>query len=206
MTIKYNLKADVDKAIETAITSVNRGRANVQKAAILVLVHAAKHGDYTKANDLVTGLGNSINSAALVSFFVKFGGLVVDEENECFKDWSGKRHIHEHLDEAKDTMWWTLKKTNAFKGFSLQGQIGSLLASYNKAIKKQAKLVAEGNKDVAEVDADNDVIRLLASISKGSSLEQAVHTVFDVVEEEPSVDDLMTEIKGIESTLDAKVA
>ena len=196
MSIKYNDNVNVDKAIATAIKSVLKGPVDVQKACVAILVRTHKPGDYSKANELVTGLGNSVNAHSLVAWFVDFGGLTVDEENQCFNGWSGKQYItQEVLDAAKDTMWWKLKKANPFKGFNLTGQIVQLVSSYNKAVKKEAKLINDGANDVAEVSADEDTIRLLSALSQGCTLEQAIESIYDIEETiAKSDDDLLIEV------------
>ena len=204
MTIKYDENLNVDKAIATAIKSVKRGRVDVQKAAIAVLVHSYQHGDYSKANELVTGLGNSVNATSLVAFFVEYGGLTVDEEAQCFNGWNGKAYIADKLEDAKDTMWWKLKKANPFKGFNLNGQLVSLVSSYNKAVKKEASLVSNGAEDIAEVSADEDTIRLLSALSQGCTLEQAIESIYTIGEEIAASEldsDIAEEIAALEGTL-----
>ena len=212
MAIKYVENVNVDKAIATAIKSVKRGRVDVQKAAIAVLVHSYQHGDYTKANELVAGLGNSINATSLVAFFVDFGGLTVDEEAQCFNGWSGKAFIADHLEDAKETMWWKLKKANPFKGFNLTGQIVSLVSSYNKAVKKEASLISNGSEEVAEVSADEDTIRLLAALSQGCTLEQAIESIYTIGEEieaselDSAISDEIAALEAMENMPVANVA
>ena len=62
MKISYLSKKNVDQLIATAISSSNTMRKNVQIAAVHVLIHAAQHGDYSKAQILVDGLGDGVNA------------------------------------------------------------------------------------------------------------------------------------------------
>lgn len=145
--------AGIKKAIDVAVASVHKGRLDVQKAAVLILMHAEKYGDYTKANDLVNALGSSVNAAALVEWFVKFGGLTVDAEARCFAGWSGKDYIRAEFQKAKATPWWTLKQPNPWAGFDLNAELQRVLRAYKRAQDK----AAESDEDAAKVQLAVDL-------------------------------------------------
>lgn len=132
-SIKYDLKTDVDTLIKQAITSAATMQKKVQIAAVSILQHAHKHGDYTKANDLVNGLGTGVRAAALVEWFSTYGGLTVKEGEEGFSGWAGADHIKDNFQDAKATMWWTLKPVSPFKAFDLEAAIASLVKKAEKA-------------------------------------------------------------------------
>lgn len=146
MVIKYVSPKDaaqVDTLIGKAVKSVAKARVDVQVAAVAILMHAEKHGDWTKANDLVNGLGNTINGAALVEWFCQFGGLTVDQEQEQFGGWSGADHIREHFQAAKAKMWWELKQKSPFKGWDLEAALAKVVADHAKVTKSMANLSDE---------------------------------------------------------------
>lgn len=151
MTIKYvmpNNAQHLDELCGRAFKSVKQARIDVQIAAVAVLMHAHKCGDWTKANYLVQGLGNTINGQSLVAWFIKYGGLKPCEETQQFIGWSGKEHIQANFQEAKKKLWWEERKPNAFKGFDLEEQLNRLLKRYQNALNK-----AESEEDKEKVNA-----------------------------------------------------
>jgi len=142
MSINYILAAnaeELDSQISAAIESASTMRERVQIAAVSILAHAEKHGDYTRAAILVDGLGEGVNQRALVEFFVKFGGLIVDEEDGGFNGWTGAEFIKEHFQDAKGTMWYTLKPLPVWSGYSLEDALNKVV---NQHLKHQKKLNA----------------------------------------------------------------
>ena len=140
--------ADLEKIQATAVRSVQKARTQVQIAAVATIRHAWEHGDWTYAQRLVEGLGNTVNGKALVEWFVQFGGLTV-EEGKGFSGWKGKAHIEENFEKAKATMWWDLKRANPFAGYSLEAQLLKLVKEHN-AVKE--KVVGLTDEDKAKVN------------------------------------------------------
>lgn len=152
--IKYVMPKDANelaKLCNKAVKSVQSARVSVQQAAVGVLFHAFKHGDYSAASTLVADLGNTINGKALVEFFVKFGGLKIDEEKGAFIGWSGAKHIEDTFDEAKATMWWDLKLQQPFKGFDLEAALQRVLKQHKGTLEKVQGMTEE---DQAKVKLD----------------------------------------------------
>lgn len=147
-------KVSVDRLIELAADSANTMQKKVQVAAVGVLVHAKKTGDYSKAQALIDALGSGVRSAALVDFFVKFGGLVVSEEEKGFSGWNGKAKVD--IEAAKAQMWWDLKVPNPYAGFNLKDALDKLLKSADQASKKEGS-------EADKVDIDD---ALLAELKK----------------------------------------
>lgn len=151
-TIKYILPkdaAELDKMCVQAVKSVETARIRIQQAAIGVLHHAWKHGDYSAANTLVTGLGNTINGKALVEFFVRFGGLKINAEGKAFEGWSGKEFIEGKFSDAKEQMWWELKQQQAFKGFDIEQALQRIIKQHKET---QEKIVGLTPEDQAKVN------------------------------------------------------
>lgn len=162
----------VDDHIKSAIKAAVSSRKLIQTAAVEILRHAEKCGDWTKANVLVSGLPNSVRKDSLVAWFVKFGGLrttisVEDAENpdvtldelmEGFQGWSGAEYIREHFQEAQDVYWDTVKKpSDPWKGFDLKAEIARLVAKANKE--------AKAHKGEAELKIDADTLAALAVLA-----------------------------------------
>ena len=59
------IKGGVDASIARAINSTGKARQHIQHAAVSVLIHTAKHGDWRKAVTLVEGLGDGTVRALL---------------------------------------------------------------------------------------------------------------------------------------------
>lgn len=130
--------ADLNKIQDVAVRLVNRGRDALQIAAVATLIHAAKHGDWTHANRLVHAMPQGVNIAALVEWFVKFGGLTIgkaaDEngkEVKQFVSWQGAKYIEAALNDAKATMWWTFKQQKAFEGFDADAALKAYIKKVN---------------------------------------------------------------------------
>ena len=102
------LKGGVDASMSRAITSTTKAREHIQHAAVSILIHVAKSGDYRKAITLVEGLGDgTVRADSLVAYFAKFG-LTQDEDTDevskvIIADDSGKILILRRSDEGN--MW-----------------------------------------------------------------------------------------------------
>lgn len=164
MAIKYIQPKDaaqVDSLIGKAVKSVNKARVDVQIAAIAILMHAEKHGDWTKANDLVHGLGNTINGKALVEWFVVYGGLTIDEEQGQFNGWSKAEYIKGKFQDAKAKMWWELKVQSPFKGFDLEAALLKVCKDHAAVVAKMANMPEEDQKKVKLLVNDSTIKAVL---------------------------------------------
>ena len=168
--IAKNVK-ELDTQIETAIQSANTMKAAVQQAAVSIIFHAFAHGDYTRAQTLVDGLGNGINSKAIVEWFVQFGGLTIDEENKCFGGWKGKDYIKANIETAKSTMWYDLKVQAPFKGFDLNDEIAKLL----KKATAMAAEVEKGSEKAASIKCDLKTLAALTTLSTAPAIAAKAH-------------------------------
>lgn len=158
----YATKKNVDQLIATAIGSTGKMRNAVQIAAVHILIHAAKHGDYSKAQTLVDGLGHGVNARGLVEWFIKFGGLTVSEDADGFVGWSGKKYIAENLDAAKGTAWFEFKKQNPYQGFNMVDAVTRTINAAEKALTKKEKALAEGDTETAnKIEVTQDEIKEL---------------------------------------------
>ena len=142
-TAKPTTGKTVDQLIATAIAASAKSDQAIQDAAVAVLIHAEKHGDYTKANTLVFGLGKGARVTSLAAWFAKFGGLLTEDDlattktGEGFVDWVGADFIRTNFTAAKAEMWYMTKKApDPFKGFDLKAHLTTQLKAARKAIAK----------------------------------------------------------------------
>lgn len=166
-TMKYTLPKDakeLDKLITSAIKAAQTMKAKVQQAAIGILHHASICGDWTKANELVEGLGHGVKRDSLVEWFSKYGGLTIAEGANKFTGWKGKDHIRLHLNDAKDQMWYDLKKSNPFKGFNMNEEINKLLKRRAKVM-KELPVLSEDDQAKVSLDLNEEVIQALLKAS-----------------------------------------
>lgn len=171
--IKYVFAKDVkelEKLQAKAIKSVQSARVAVQIAAVATIRHAYEHGDWTYAQTLVDGLGNTINGAALVEWFKKYGGLQADDNG--FIGWNGKDHIKNNFEEAKATMWWDLKKANPFKGFNLEQALQQVIKQHNAAKEKMDALSDEDKEKVSFAVNDATIQAVLKLCNFEAIIEQ----------------------------------
>lgn len=164
-TIKYAMPkdaAELAKLCAKAVKSVQSARVSVQQAAVAVLYHAHKHGDYSAAGALVNDLGNTINGKALIEFFVKFGGLKVNAETNNFDGWSGKQHIEDNFNDAKATMWWDLKQQQPFKGFDLEAALQRVIKEHKATLDKVEGLTEADKAKVKLTVNDATIQQVLA--------------------------------------------
>ena len=164
----YKTRDSLVKAIAQCGAHYATARSTTQSAAIGILKHAAQHGDYSLANSLVEAVGTG-DAVPLVKWLQEFGGLTVSEDSKSFDGWSGKQHIIDKLESAKDTMFWTYKEKSPYKGFDLEEALAGLISKAGKATKKAAD-----DDSVRElVHVDSSVLQALVAIKAGMST--AVH-------------------------------
>lgn len=196
--IKYILpktSEELDKVQDKAIRAANNARTQVQVALIATIHHLATNHDVRVARRLVDGLQETVRGKALVEFLVKYGHLVVGEVE--VEDQLGKKSkvktfvsikgdagahntaIRETWEEAKATMWWSLKPENPYKGFDLNTYIQNGLAQVAKA----QKLIDEGKAepDTLNTDVNDKALRALLAMCR-----------FDVITDE-DIDAINTE-------------
>lgn len=133
----------LDKAISTVIAKSKTLQSDIQKVAIGIVAHAYKHGDYSRANVLVDGLGEGVRRTALVEWFHRCG-LNVSEADQCFNGFN-KKVCERKFEEMKGTDWWTLKPERPFDGFDLQAELSRLLKKAERVMAEEGKRSKEEN-------------------------------------------------------------
>ena len=139
-TLKYKfvktesaLTAMVNESIKTAKTM----RDSVQITSVAIIKYALTTGDYRAFNTLVDGLGDGVNTPALVEYIVTMTGLKIDEKAGCFTGKVDKEYITSKFQDAKSTMWYSFKKPTPWKGFDLTAVLAK---AYKSAIEAQEKV------------------------------------------------------------------
>ncbi len=161
-TIKYTFAKDeagLTKIINSAVTSAKTMRNKVQIAAVAVIKYAHITGDYRAFNTLVDGLGNGVNTKALVEYIVVHTGLQIDEENKCFTGKLDKKFIEANFESAKSTMWYDFKQQAPFKGFDLNAEIAKLIKKCETMSKKDGEEAELVNVDTAQLQALVKVVK-----------------------------------------------
>lgn len=181
--IKYVTPANaaaVDELIAKAVNSVSKARDLVQVACVAILIHAAKHNDYSKANDIVNALNGTVNSAAIVEWFVKFGGLIVAEDGSGFGSWQGPKYIAENLEAGKENMWYEMRRPNPFAGYNAEAELQRYIKRFTQMHKK-----------IVDLD-DEDKAKVSFAISAGT-----IDALFKLVKMEtviaPDAEEQLTE-------------
>lgn len=141
--MKYRTNGDVKEVVASAIKQYQKGRRSVQNAAVCVLLHAYKHGDYTQATVLCEGVGNK----SLVSWFEDFGGLKQGDEGG-FSGWSGKDFIEKRFEDAKKQMYWEYKAEKIWGGMDDLKAAKALLKKHMAAVKHVEENPADASKVV----------------------------------------------------------
>ncbi|MNU58853.1 hypothetical protein D3C71_480000 [compost metagenome] len=179
--IKYIFAKDVTEleAIQaSAVKAVGQARVKVQIAAVATLQHAAKHGDWTFAGKLVTALGNTVNGKALIEFFKVYGGLKTDETG--FIGWSGAKFIEDKFQEAKAKMWWELKVSNPFAGWSLEDRLQQILKEH-KTIEAKLLKLDDADKAKVKMDVNDATLKAVLKLCKFEAIiaEEPANDVAD---------------------------
>lgn len=187
MNIKYtfaNDNAGLNKIQDKAIRAANNARNLIQLALVATVHHLAQNHDVNVARRLIDGLHETVRGKALVEFLAKYGHLTVGEQvtevdgkevkTTTFTGIKGNaeehsRAIRETFDECKETMWWTLKRENPYKGFDMQQALNTVINQYQTALKRIAEGKADNDKLSTEVN--DKTIRALLAIVKFDIIE-----------------------------------
>lgn len=152
--IKYVTPTDnasVDKLIDSAVKGMAKAKVLVQIALVGILIHAAKHNDYSRANLIVERLVGTVNANAIVKWFVQFGGLKVAEDGTGFNDWQGPKFIQDNLEDAKATMWFEFTKPNPFAGYNAEAELHKFMKRF-ATMRTKTEADELSTEDKAKVD------------------------------------------------------
>lgn len=182
-----NAQERSNKVIQSMIDNVKRHQSklydSVQVCAVTILCHAANYGDYRKANDLVSSLGNGTRASSLVKWFEAFGGF--KKSAKGFQGWNGKQYIIDNLPNAKATKWHTMEKeVNPYIEFNAEQELKKLIVKYRNIKAKAASMGAEAKSHI-HLDINNQLIQELVSLV---SFETIMVTNESNDHEQPAID------------------
>ncbi|ASZ71974.1 hypothetical protein HOS18_gp28 [Aeromonas phage CF7] len=146
----------LDDLIAKVIKASTTLQDQIQKVAIAIMAHAYKHGDYSRANTLVTGLGSGVRRAALVEWFFK-AGLKVNETTQAFDGWQGAGFIEKHWERITATKWYDCKPEQVWAGFDLNAELARIIKRAEGANAKAEQLRQAGKEipqDALKIDAE----------------------------------------------------
>jgi hypothetical protein len=143
--------AELSKVQDKAIKAANNARNLIQIALVATIHHLTINHDVQVARRLVDGLHETVRGQAIVKYLAEFGHLNIGEMEievdgkvktvTTFTSIKGNGDEHaaacrKSWEDCKATMWWTLKQSNPYKGFSLQEKLSAVLSQYQTALKR----------------------------------------------------------------------
>lgn len=134
----------MDAAMASVIATSNKLQDEIHDVAVAIMLHAYNHADFTRAQQLVDGLGKGVRRAALVEWFTQ-AGLKVSEKEQKFNGFN-KAKMADKWEKCKATPWYNLKPENPFAGFDLDAEIAKLLKRAQKAMDTNAALPADAER------------------------------------------------------------
>lgn len=187
--VKYTLPKSGDELLkiqDKAIRAANNARILIQQALVGTVHHLAIHHDVRMANRLVDGLRETVRGKAIVEYLTKYGHLTVgdvevevDGKAKTVQQFTGlsvrggeahAKVVRETFEEAKATLWWTLKRENPYAGFDMQKALDTVIKHYQTALKKvQAGEVGE---EKLSTEVNDTTIRALLAIVKFDTIAE----------------------------------
>jgi len=159
---------------ETCIRA-NKLKDRIQIAAVGCLMHLGKHGNKPhvceSATNLINGLGQGIQTKALIEWFVEFGLIVDTEKGESFVD-ANIDKLKGKFEEAKKTHWVSFAPKKLWAGFSFDDKLEALFKGAEDA---QARAL-KSEDEAKVVDIDTNKLQLMQALSamSGEQLQNAM--------------------------------
>lgn len=180
--MKYILPKSADeltKVQDKAIRAATNARNLIQIALVATVHHLAVNHDVQVARRLVDGLQETVRGQAIVKYIADFGHLNIGEMEvevdgkvktvTTFTSIKGNGDEHAEAcrkswEDCKATMWWTLKQSNPYKGFTLQEKLSAVLAQYQTALKR----INEGKAgdDSINLEVNDTTIKAVLALCK----------------------------------------
>lgn len=179
-TAQAKSKEMLHAAIAQAVKSTKAVQVDTQKALVLLLNHAANHGDWTEANTLAHEMNlksgkTGVNNQAVVAWIVAHLGLEVDEKEGVFTKGNFSKaacqklveRVKDKSDEYNLPQWHTFKPNNGgFKGLEAEATLAKALDKIEKAYDKVQENPENASKVDMHVSADT-VKRLQMMVDAG---------------------------------------
>ncbi len=164
----------IDYINETCVRA-NKLKDRIQVAAVGCLMHLGKHGNKPHvceaATGLINGLGQGIQTKALIEWFIEFGLIIDNEKGESFVD-ANIDKLKEKFEEAKKTHWVSFAPKKAWAGFSFDDKLEALFKGAEEA---QARAL-KSEEEAQVVDIDTNKLQVMQFISglSGEQLREAM--------------------------------
>ncbi len=163
-----------DYIAETCVRA-NKLKDRIQIAAVGCLMHLGKHGNKPhvceSATNLINGLGQGIQTKALIEWFIEFGLILDTDKGESFVD-ANIDKLKEKFETAKKTHWVSFAPQKAWAGFSFDDKLEALFKGAEDA---QARAL-KSDEEAQVVDIDNNKLQLMQFLSNlsGEQLQNAM--------------------------------
>lgn len=166
---KIESMEDVRAAVAKGVESANTMKQRVQYAAIACMIGSTFDAEESVeiVNGLVNDLGKGVKAEGLVKFLVHLGGFRLNAEGTAFESVKSAQWIHDNLESAKATPWWSFAPATPYKGFELNEELRKLIARSEKALATAAKDEAKA----AKIDVDGDMIKVLKALIGGNPVD-----------------------------------
>lgn len=144
--------AQIDKAIKSIATRGANLDKDIHAAAVSTLAHIEAHGDVILANRLMQAMPKSGRRAALQTWMLAFGRLVLNDDKATKKEMPLKysKAAVSNVLKAQETPFWEFTKEVTVKAWVYADWLKTVQATLTKAAQEQG---AEGAKAAAALAA-----------------------------------------------------
>lgn len=155
MTKQYLDKAALDKLIVSIKGRAAKLDSDIQKGALSALHHLDKCGDVGFANRLLLALGKGHRKTALATWFVTFGKLAINlEENKKEMPLVFSKEGANDLEGAALVNWFDIKtEPNLDEIFDIKAALASLLRKAEKQSKVNDPALLKTLRSLAPAEA-----------------------------------------------------
>lgn len=126
----------IEAAIVSARTMGETYQRELNKIALSVLNHMAKHKDVRLVNKFLESVVESVRANALRSWFETFGNMKYDTENKCMK-YDGSRKVR--LGEAMGNPFWKFEPEAEYVPIDVSKAVAVLLKRIQSDAKKTGR-------------------------------------------------------------------
>lgn len=183
MNLDMDRELDIDqleKAIAKAVETAKTVRARVHEASVLLTIASVQaidaNDDVAKARiiqmatDMVTDLGNGINSVALVAWF-QANTFQFKHGVEGFTGIKKADTIREKFNDAKAKPWYEHKKVNPYKAMDMAAMLHAITAKAKKdtqfkaTVEADKEATAEQIKLASEIEVNEGMVKLVEKLA-----------------------------------------
>lgn len=160
----------IDALIKRVRTNGEKLNALIHEAGVLVLEHAAEHGDCSRAQALVMAMPASMRRTSLIAWFSQFSPIVVKNSD----DWDAKMHKPQtasgadnplfrpfDIEGAKAKPFWQIANENKERE---PASFESLLQQFERLAKRIEKQIDDNMIVEGDVDKAKAMVRVLEGL------------------------------------------